>query len=282
MNGYIATAPTIFRFIHDLQTKVLPDTRVQLTQADNGVPRKCHPRQLKAVEEAKKLEQSYKNGEISAEAVLRLSAGESFNREFSHMLRVAADADEPADPGRPDPVLDFTQDMYEADEEDGEGEQDSADEEEEYELAERRHEWTVIDWPELRPSSEQDAADLAGNRVRPEEDVDRVVTSVCPVCSIHFDFQYVLAHCDHQLCINCFNSVDRCPFCKRNKGTLATAKRVINNPSLVRTDVLGRQENEILSAGDTDNKLCRGLLSLLFLTYVGEPTGTLWVCHESL
>ena len=200
-------------------------------------------------------------GEISAEALLRISAGESFTREFSNRLRAAAEADERAENGHPDPVLDLAQDMYEAHEEDeniGEEGRESADEEEEYEIAARRHEWTVIDWPEVLAPSEEDASDIAGNRVRPEEDVDRVVTSVCPVCSVHYDFQFVLAHCDHQLCINCFNAVQFCPFCKRPKGTLAAAKRVINNPSLVRTDVLGRQENEILSAGDTNNKLCRG------------------------
>lgn len=254
LNRNVATAPTVFRFLHDVQAKIWPQSRAHITQADAGLVPKIFNGRLKMLQAAEELEERYKKGEISAEELLKEAATQATNLEFRNMLVAAAaeDAlDNTAATNRPDPVLQITQELVSDDEEDDADDPhtDSEQEEEEADIRERRHEWRSVDWPETIGADDQAEDRLPSNRVLPEEDVDRIVVSVCTVCAVHFDFHLLLAHCPHHVCRNCFAKLTECPICRKPRGTLAMAKTIANNPSLVRADAEGRQENEVLTSG---------------------------------
>lgn len=253
----VAPAATIFRFIHDLQSKVFPESRANLAQADAGTVRKGHPGQEKMAEAARDLEARYRSGEISAQELLREAAIQSTNAHFRKMLLAAAVAEQEAEAetaNRFDPVLDFTEDMRSDDGSEGEEPFLESDEEQEAgEMRARSHQWQVVDWPEVGVPQGEERMQL--NQVRPEEDVDRVVVSVCTVCADHYPFHYVLANCSHQVCRSCFFQIDTCPECRADRGTLEQAKKVSNKPSLIRADAEGRLENRILTQRQHHNKL---------------------------
>lgn len=261
LNRSIATAPTVFRLIHDLQTKVFPESWHHLAQADAGIARKVHPGQQKMAEEAEALQEEYRRGEISAQELLRKAAVQATNVHFRKILMEAAAADEEAESmpaGRADPVIDITEDMQS----DGSEPEDAVDSDIELEFEDMRartHEWQPVDWPETMPA-EEDAERMTLNRVLPHEDVDRVVVSVCIVCADHYDFHYVLANCCHQVCRTCFFQLDVCPECRAPRGPLDRAKKVSNKPSLIRVDAEGRAENRILTERtEHNNKLSLAL-----------------------
>ena len=259
LNRSVATAPTIFRLIHDLQAKVFPESKANLAQADAGTVRKGHRGQEKMAEAARNLETKYRTGEISAQELLREAAIQSTNADFRQMLMDAAVADQEAEAqaeqaNRFDPVMDFTEDMLSDDGSEGEEALvDSEDEQEAGEIRARSHQWQVVDWPEVVAPQGEERVQL--NRVRPDEDVDRVVVSVCTVCADHYPFHYVLANCSHQVCRSCFFQIDTCPECRAERGTLEQAKKVSNKPSLIRADAEGRLENRILTQRQHNNKL---------------------------
>ena len=251
LNRSIATAPTIFRFIHDLQSKVFPASKANLAQADAGTVLKGNRGQEKMAEEARKLEEKYRTGEISAQELLREAAVKSTNAAFHKTLVDAAVAEQEAEdeamPGRPsDPVLDITEEMQsDGSEEEEEEVFDSDEEQQADEIRQRSHQWQVVDWPETVPLAVQEG--MLMNQVQPHEDVNRVVLSVCIVCADHYDFHYVLANCCHQVCRSCFFQLDTCPECRAPRGTMEQARKVSNKPSLIRADAAGRLENQILS-----------------------------------
>lgn len=210
------------------------------------------------LETAKNLEERYRSGEITATEVLRQAAVQSTNFHYRQMLLDAAtaekDAEELSQPSRSDPVLDITEEMYSDDDGEMQDAVDTDTEQQESEATERSHEWTLIDWPETLPPPEGEDESLPSNRVLPEEDVDRVVVSVCLVCADHYDYHYVLANCSHQVCRTCFFQLSLCPECRAPRGTIDQAKKVSNKPSLMRADSQGRPENRILTTRNSNNK----------------------------
>ena len=241
-----------------MQTKIFPYSQAHLAQANAGCVPKGHPGQERMLEAAKDLEEKYRSGEITATEVLRQAAVQAANVHFRQMLLDAAaaerDADESQAPSRSDPVLDITEEMFSDDDNAMEDAVDTDTEQQESEATERSHEWTLIDWPETIPAAEGEDESLPSNRVLPEEDVDRVVVSVCLVCADHYDFHYVLANCSHQVCRTCFFQLSSCPECRAPRGTIDQAKKVSNKPSLMRADSQGRPENRILTTRNSNNK----------------------------
>ena len=230
----------------------MAESRIHLTQSDAGCVRRPHAGQQKMIDAANELEGKYRSGTITAEELLKEMAVRTTNLRFREMLLAAAvreaEADEEAEGGNQpritDPVLDLTEDMLSDESE--EEVVDSDEEQEAEEARQRSHQWRLVDWPEASPLADGGER-MQLNRLRPEEDLDTAVVSVCVVCAEHYDYHYVLVNCAHQVCRDCLGKISLCPECREPRGPIQHAKQVCNKPSLIRADSEGRPENRIIS-----------------------------------
>jgi len=243
MNRQISPSPTLFKFLHDLQTRIHPRARAALVQAESITASEKRDRgQAELAAAAAAVEDEYRAGNLSAEDVLVRHSMASLHPAVRNMLQEAADDEGAAQLQPALAPIDINSESEDDTEADGDGEEEEEDDEAET----LGHEWQTAKWPEVAAK-----AAVTATEVSRAEPVDSVVQSVCFVCVTHQDFHYTLgtATCPHTFCLSCVQQIETCPICRKKKGPATKWIKVLNSPSLMRVDsATGRTEVSVIPA----------------------------------